>query len=362
VGLLVGIACASLAVLVLRETAPAPQVIPPTATPIPVLGVETTRAVAAEPAFIPRTTQTVSAAEPAAVPTPAPPTALPRATEPAKRLARATEIPPKPPVPTARSAALGKPVLNDDGIVLPALRDTLTPVPVLLALHGMGGSGERIAQRLGNCATSHGWALIAPTMLYRDYMDAEQVRLDEQETLPQLRDMIDSLPQRIGARLGATLTQQVFVYGFSRGAQLAHRLALFYPDHVAGVAALSAGSYTLPRANMRMDGNERPLKFPFGVADLDRYVGHPFDARQFATISFWVGVGATDTSTVAVPRLWDPYVGKTRVERAQRFSAALQSVGSKVSLNVFQSMGHEETDRVRSNVCDFFASRSNADQ
>jgi predicted esterase len=244
-------------------------------------------------------------------------------------------------------------VLAADGLYVPpalvassaeANRDQT--VPALLALHGMGGSGGPLASRLLGCAQQNGWVLIAPSLAYRDYMDAEQVRLDDREDLPRLVNLVDAVRDGLFEQYGLRLDEELLVYGFSRGGQLAHRFAFFYPDRVAGVASLSAGAYTLPRPE---------LAFPFGVADLAQYAGHPFDAQQLAGMPFWVGVGQADTDAAQVPRRWDPYIGQTRLERARRFSTALQQAGASVQLNVFAGVGHEETALMRERACAFFS-------
>ncbi len=249
----------------------------------------------------------------------------------------------------------GHPVLGPQDVYVPSTVDSSRPVPVLLGLHGMGGSGPRIAARLSDCATANGWVLVTPTVAYRDYMDPEQVRLDDEEVLPRLREMLDDLPARVN---GLTLDPETFVYGFSRGAQAAHRLALFYPDRVAGVAVLAAGSYTLPRTSVGVGPAEQTLRFPFGVADLRRYAGHAFDPGSLQGMPFWIGVGAADTVPEQVPPSWSPYLGTTRVERARRFSELLQSMGADVSLNVFSGAGHEETALMRTRACDFLAAQT----
>jgi predicted esterase len=239
----------------------------------------------------------------------------------------------------------GKPVLTDEGVFIPDSVDRQRPVPILLALHGMGGTGGRIAERLAACAEQNGWVLVAPTFAYRDYMDLDQVRLDEREDLPRLLSLVDQFEAKL-TRQGIQPDDDLFVYGFSRGGQLAHRFAFFYPDRVAGVASLAAGSYTLPRPE---------LAFPFGLADLQDYAGHSFDPQDLLGKPFWVGVGGSDTEAEQVPRRFDPYIGPTRLDRANRFSDALQQVGASVQLNVFSGAGHEETALMRQRACAFFS-------
>jgi predicted esterase len=243
------------------------------------------------------------------------------------------------------AATPGRPVLSADGVFIPATIDTSQPVPILLALHGMGGTGARIAERLAACAEQNGWVLIAPTFAYRDYMDLDQVRQDDREDLPRLLNIIDQVETHL-AQQGIQADDDLFVYGFSRGGQLAHRFAFFYPDRVAGVASLSAGSYTLPRSE---------LAFPFGVGDLQDYVGHGFDPQDLSGTAFWVGVGSADTHAEQVPRKFDPFIGPTRLERATRFSQAMQQVGLNVQLNVFSGVEHDETALMRQRACAFLS-------
>ena len=243
------------------------------------------------------------------------------------------------------AATPGKPILTAEGVYIASTVDPEHPVPVLVALHGMGGTGGRIAERLTGCAEQNGWVMIAPSFAYRDYMDADQVRLDEREDLPRVLGLIDDVEARLQQQ-GLQVTDDLFVYGFSRGGQLAHRFAFFYPDRVAGVASLSAGSYTLPRPE---------LAFPFGVGDLQDYAGHAFDPQELWGKPFWVGVGAADTHIEQVPRRFDPFIGRTRLERASRFSDALQQLGADVQLNVFSDAGHEETALMRQRACAFFS-------
>ena len=59
-------------------------------------------------------------------------------------------------------------------------------------------------------------------------------------------------------RTGLTLKPRVDVYGFSRGAQLAHRFAIFFPERVDHVVVFSAGTYTLPFGARTVPGNGGP--------------------------------------------------------------------------------------------------------
>jgi pimeloyl-ACP methyl ester carboxylesterase len=174
-------------------------------------------------------------------------------------------------------------------------------------------------------------------MVYREYFDPEQLRADARDNLPQVHALLDAL--HAGAA-GVDLAPRLLLYGFSRGAQMAHRFAMAYPAEVAGVAVLSAGSYTLPDPH---DVGAQPM--------LAR-----FDPTVFASIPFWIGVGGEDVNAADTARAWDTFEGQTRVDRAQAFAAHLQAVGNPVDLHVFGGAGHEATTAMRESACGFLAS------
>jgi predicted esterase len=230
---------------------------------------------------------------------------------------------------------------------VPPAAPTGQPVRLMVALHGMGGSGADMAAMLGPYATERGWALLAPTMPYRDYRDPDLVRRDG-ELLPRLRSLIDALP----SRTGLTFEPRVLFFGFSRGSQEAIRFSLMFPDYTLGVAGLSAGSYTLPATTQ---ANGQALKYPFGTADVDSICGQKFDAVATQKVAYWIGVGGSDTKADDVPRQWDQYVGTNRVERAKRYVEILQQFGAKANLEVFPNAGHEVTGAMKEQAVKFLS-------
>ena len=256
---------------------------------------------------------------------------------------------PAPPVPAATPAPVLVPPIRDLYVHVPPGADARGPLTVLLVLHGMGGNGPDMARDLVPEADRNGWLLVAPTIEYRDWRDPEQVRRDGSENLPALKALLDSLP----SRTGLALEQRVLLYGFSRGGQTAHRFALVYPDSVLRVASFSCGTYTLPAERVRSATGETPLEFPYGVGDLARYQGEPFDAEGVREVQFWLGVGGRDNQATEVPRQWDPYLGTTRVERAQAFARALDQLGANASLTVFPGAAHEITPEMQARAVAF---------
>ena len=226
------------------------------------------------------------------------------------------------------------------------------PLTVLVALHGMGGTGDEFGAPLYALTDPMGWVVVAPTFGYGDWRDPGQITNEETRNLPQLAAFLDRLPEITGMDVNPA----VYVYGFSRGGQAAQRFALVYPERVAGVAAASSGTYTLPVQTFGADSRAAP--FPYGVADCLELFGRGFNAERFADVSFWIGIGRRDSDPTDVPHQWDDYIGDDRLERASRIAVALRSAGASVQVAEFADTGHAETAEVRTAAVRFLASLS----
>ena len=223
------------------------------------------------------------------------------------------------------------------------------PLTALVALHGMGGSGEDISRPLIQRADAERWVIVAPTFHYGDWRDPAQLTREAGTHMPRLAAFLDRLPELTGlsVRRGALL------YGFSRGGQTANRFALCYPEHVAGVAMVSSGTYTLPFASLRSNDGDVAMPFPYGVANFPDLFGGAFDGSRFASVPFWVAVGSRDSDPADVPQQWTRYIGDDRVERAERFTGWLREAGLNAQVRVFPDVGHGETDQIRTAAMDF---------
>jgi len=220
------------------------------------------------------------------------------------------------------------------------------PLQILVALHGMGGNGPEFGGTLASQADANGWLIVAPTISYGDWTNPEVISREDPALIAWLSSYIETLTQRTGI----PVEPKVLLFGHSRGAQLALRFTEIDPDQVAGVAAVSAGTYTLPFATDTRSG--QPLDFPFGVANLAQTDGgESFDAPDFNTVPIWIGVGGADNNTADVPAAWSPYIGSSRVDRARNFTSALQTLGADVSLTVFPNTDHTLTEAMRQTGC-----------
>lgn len=227
------------------------------------------------------------------------------------------------------------------------------PRTALVVLHGMGGNGPSMASLVRGFAQVHGWVVVAPTIPYGDWRDPNQLTGEELRLLPQLANVLDYVP----AETGVVLAEQAVFFGFSRGAQAALRFTMLNPNRVRAVVAVSAGTYTVPATTIKtLAGTVETAPMPFGVADIEQRGGHAIDLPQLRTVPMLVAVGATDNRDGDVPRQWDPYVGKNRVERAQRFTDALGQLGCQAQVTIVPATGHELSPAMMEQVFQFLDS------
>lgn len=222
------------------------------------------------------------------------------------------------------------------------------PAPVVVALHGVSGDGQTIAHGLVEECSRQGWLLVAPTMKYGDWRNPNQVVADDVHFTNLLNEILDALP----GQTGIETRPRVMLFGFSRGFQLAHRYAFFYPERVRGVAGYAAGTYTLPYT--RAADNRTPLNLPYGLANAPAWLGRPLDWAGMRRVRFLVGVGAKDNRDSDVPRSWDPLIGRNRVERARNFHQMLLASGIKSQLVIYPNTDHSLTQPMRADALAFF--------
>lgn len=237
-------------------------------------------------------------------------------------------------------------------LYIPSHAQERQPLQVVIALHGMGGEGRSFSATMIKNAEQYGWVLLAPTIAYGDWHNPQLVAAEDIVATRRLIGNIDAL----SVRTGLTLKPRVDVYGFSRGAQLAHRFAIFFPERVDRVVAFSAGTYTLPYGTRAVPGNGGPdaIPMPYGVSDLQLRLGHPVNQARLRQVQFLIGVGGADNAPGDVPREWDEYLGNTRLERALEFTRALQRSGVPCALKVYPSVGHEFTQLMLNTAVSFF--------
>lgn len=250
-----------------------------------------------------------------------------------------------PSAPLAAPAPIGPPEYT---LYSPPTLPAAGRLRLLIALHGIGGNGSDFIKAFMPVAAANGWLLAAPTFTYGNWFDPAVIRGEDILLCRQLMALIDD----VRSQTRRTLMPRIYIVGFSRGAQLADRFALFQPDRVGAVGSLSAGTYTLPEStwDVNGDGFGDALPLPFGTADMADWLGHGLDTEALRSVRFWISVGGSDTNPSDLPRQWDSLLGRTRVARANAFDRALQSIDVPAQLTVYPGAPHQLTPSMAEGV------------
>jgi len=190
---------------------------------------------------------------------------------------------------------------------------------LLVVVHGIARQADYMLQALAGEADKRDYTLIAPVFSYRDYPDYQRLG---REGLGQRADLavcatLADLREQLGFSSGFHL------FGFSGGAQFAHRFVYAHPEPVHSICLASAGWYTPPESGRR---------FPYGVDDTARLDGVRFEANRLARTSTLVVVGDRDTdrdeALRKTPRV-DKQQGSDRLERAEWFHRRLKRLAKR---------------------------------
>jgi pimeloyl-ACP methyl ester carboxylesterase len=226
--------------------------------------------------------------------------------------------------------------------LLPKGGPILTPEPLpLVALHGISRNARAMWQAFSPLAAAEGRALLVPRFAEGQWPRFQQIG----RARPDLA-LLDLFQQ------AGLAGQRVDLFGFSGGAQLAHRFAMLYPHRVATLHLAAPGWYTLP---------DTAVPWPLGLGVVPSPRPRIFEAatlsrlqlRQYLSLRVRLWVGAQDTVRDASLRQTadlDAAQGRTRVERAFRyaevFDRAARAMGivPDIDLTVLPRCGHDFTE------------------
>ena len=186
---------------------------------------------------------------------------------------------------------------------------------ILLAVHGINRNAIEQAKSFAEICERQNVVLVVPVFepdLHSDYQ-----RLGRQGRGVRADLALNRCLDEVALLTGADVSQFA-MFGFSGGAQFVHRYAMAHPHRVKHAVLAAAGWYTFP------DNTQR---FPYGIRTTKRLPRVNFDPEQFLHIGFDVIVGEDDTGTTNVRRTERTIrqQGTTRVERAERWVAAMKA-------------------------------------
>jgi predicted esterase len=185
---------------------------------------------------------------------------------------------------------------------------------VFVTVHGVSCNALEHATLFAPYCEEVGAVLVAPLFQGEDARDFQ--RLGREGMGSRADFALESILEDVCLLCGAN-PGPVHMFGFSGGAQFAHRFTMAYPQRVARLAIASAGWYTFP---------SRKRRYPYGIAHSRQLPDVRIDLEEFLQVPITVLVGEQDTSHVDLRRSRRVVrqQGENRLERAQNWVHAMR--------------------------------------
>lgn len=209
--------------------------------------------------------------------------------------------------------------------------------PALVAVHGIRRGVEEQAALFAPRAAALGRVVIAPLFDPRRWPRYQRLGDGADSALLGLLDRLgdDAVPP----------LDRFDLFGFSGGAQFAHRFAMLHPERIGRLCLASAGWYTFPDTSPYPYGLGAP-----GAGSSARTARMQARLNAFLRLPIDVCVGERDKRRDANTRCGhdiDRQQGRDRRARASRWSealaieAAVRGVASRVRFTVLPRCGHD---------------------
>jgi pimeloyl-ACP methyl ester carboxylesterase len=186
---------------------------------------------------------------------------------------------------------------------------------LFVSIHGISRNADQHARLLSAYCELYRTALVAPIFSAEEYPDYQRLGRTGRG---KRADIALNMIVAEAATLTGVSAERFHLFGYSGGAQFAHRFLMANPHRVAAAVIAAAGWYTWPDPTRR---------FPYGTRMSRRLPDVRFDAEDYLCVPITVMVGADDDEGSGLrrnPRL-DREQGATRVERARRWVAAMRA-------------------------------------
>jgi pimeloyl-ACP methyl ester carboxylesterase len=227
-------------------------------------------------------------------------------------------------------------------ISVPSVQSSLPP---LLALHGISRNAREVDDIFAEAANASGRVVITPNFAADTWPVFQRVtrRIRPDRALLNLLGTLRSL--------SPTFAVPFDLFGFSGGAQLAHRFAMLYPELIGDIHLGAAGWYTAP---------DLSGAYPYGIDDTDNQ--QPWGRRMrsglpaFLSRNITVYVGDQDIERDKALRCntqLDHQQGRNRVERARNYIGRINAQQADLALPVtgrlrmLPGCGHSFTECVQ---------------
>ena len=194
--------------------------------------------------------------------------------------------------------------------------------PVFVTVHGLSRNAHEHASLFSSHCEDVGAVLVAPCF---DEQSKDFQRLGRSGRGTRADAALDAMLEEVSWMTGA-VTTRIHLFGFSGGAQFAHRYAMAYPHRIARAVIAAAGWYTFP------DPKER---YPYGIRRSRELPDVHFDPEEFLQVAITVMVGDQDTTNVdlRITERVNRQQGENRLERAQNWVSAMRAAADAYHLD-----------------------------
>ena len=175
---------------------------------------------------------------------------------------------------------------------------------IFVTVHGISRNAKQHAREFSVFAEKYGVVLIAPFFPEDEFPDYQRLGRKGKRADIALNAIVAEVAQLTGAD-----ASKFYLFGYSGGAQFAHRYMMAYPHRIAKVVLGAAGWYTFP---------DRLLKFPQGTMASHNLPLIRFNPEQFLQIPVCVLIGERDNHRdreLNQSSRIDRLQGSTRIER-----------------------------------------------
>ena len=206
---------------------------------------------------------------------------------------------------------------------------------VLVFVHGTSGNAQDPSRWLAPRCEEHNLVLLVPlfTERHSDYQRLGRVGRGARSD-----HIMDQCVAEVGSLCDIDVSN-FFLFGYSGGAQFAHRYTMAHPHRVIHAVVLGSGWYTFP------DPTER---YPYGInatRSLPNVVFNP-EAYLRVPIDVFIGVLDVGSANLRVTDRTNTQQGFNRVERARNWVKAMQASADQfnfpqlVNLTELPNAGH----------------------
>ena len=216
--------------------------------------------------------------------------------------------------------------------------------PPLIAIHGVHRNARDQAEKFAGAAAQLGRIVIAPLFSERSFKKYQQVIIKGRADIGLL-----TLINRI-RNMGFPIAKHFDLFGYSGGAQFAHRFALFYPQLIKRLTLAGTGWYTFP------DNTAYPYGLGARKSENPAFNMHTQNNIElFFQICIRVFIGELEFTLDENTRQSDQLnqqQGTNRLERAEKWCHAIQRYASKrdikadIRLRKIVGCGHQFSEYV----------------